>query len=249
MTTRTLLEPAFILHNRAFRDTSLILHCFTLNHGIVSVLARGVRKPRSKLAGILLPFTPLLISFAGKSELQNLSTAEPICCSYDFRRNLLPIGLYINELLDKLLHKHDPHPELFHIYQETLKKLQEPLNTSFEQQKILRSFEINLLRQIGYGLQLNTDVAGNPIMDEAFYDFAFGHGFSRIETSQADPQLPSGRVFAGGSLVALRDNRLILPQEFRDAKHLLRIALTHLLGNKTITARELLVNNQDILYK
>ncbi|MCB1827507.1 MAG: DNA repair protein RecO, partial [Coxiellaceae bacterium] len=116
MTQRVLCQHARVLHARSFRETSLLVDFFTQEHGRVCAVARGARTQRSKFRGLLQPFIPVTISWSGRSDLVTLSDAEPCGMPLSFSGTALLSGLYINELLVRLLARHDPHPELFMYY-------------------------------------------------------------------------------------------------------------------------------------
>src|SRR5207253_3115583 len=107
---RISLQPAFILHHRPFRETSVLLDVFSEEYGLVSLVAKGVRTHRSKLKALLQPFVPLLVSWQGKSELMNLVSAEARTTPFQLHGDCLLSGFYLNELLVRLLQKEDPHP-------------------------------------------------------------------------------------------------------------------------------------------
>lgn len=231
-----LLEPSYVLHARDFRNTSQILELFTPDHGRVSLVARGVKGPRSRHKGLLQPFVGLLVSWYGKSELMTLTDVEPNGVSLGLQKQALLCGFYINELLMRLLHRYDAHPKLFTIYQTTLKQLAE-IN---DLQPILRVFEKQLLLELGYALELDkeaeTGVAVNPEQNY-FFDPLVG-------LSICIHQLPDQQVinlFTGSSLLALQNEDFSQKEYLRDAKRLLRIALNRLLGDKPIKSRELFV--------
>jgi DNA repair protein RecO (recombination protein O) len=115
---RVNLQPAYILHSRPYRDSSVILEVFTPEHGRISALARGARrKSRGGSAAALLQlFTPLLLSFSGRGELKTLTAREAAGTAVSLRGDRLYSGLYVNELLVRLLHRYDPHPQLFVAY-------------------------------------------------------------------------------------------------------------------------------------
>lgn len=166
------LQPALILQHRPYRESSLLLEVFTRDFGIVSVLAKGVRKEKSKMAGLLLPFTLLNISYLDKSELKTLIQAEYLG-SYALQRLALYCGFYVNELVQKFLHKHDPHPELFDCYRRCLLDLS---RADFIEQT-LRYFELDLLTEAGYGGQLDVDGnTGDTVQDSRRYNFLPGFG-------------------------------------------------------------------------
>lgn len=147
MNQRVMLEPAFILHRRPYRNTSLILDLFTKYHGRLSVVARSARGLKSRYRGVLQLFTPLLVSFSGKTELKSLGQVELTDTTYALEGQALLCAFYLNELLQRLLLQEDPYPDLFEDYQLNLMILE-------KKQKIqanLRYFEKRLLDQLGYG--------------------------------------------------------------------------------------------------
>jgi DNA repair protein RecO (recombination protein O) len=151
--TAVFLQPAFILHQRNFRESSLIIEVLTRDFGRLSLLAKGVRKVKSKTAGLLQPFVPILISYIGNTELKTLTAVE-LASSFGKLTGLaLYCGFYVNELISCFLHKNDPHPEVFLQYQSCL--------TSLAQEAViepaLRMFELDLLDSIGYGLYPDVD--------------------------------------------------------------------------------------------
>lgn len=232
MNHRVNLQPAFVLHARPFRDTSLLVDLLTSAYGRFTLLARGIRARKSRLRGMLTPFNPLLVSWAGKTDLPTLTSAEPSGLAYNLLGNRLISGLYLNELLTHLLHRHDPHPGIYHCYQKTLIDLQNGVSEHL----ILRGFEKQLLADLGYGLLLDQTAAGEPILSEDSYYFEFGVGLKLSASSSNDTQR---NEFKGKSLLALHRNELLDADEIRDAKRLLRLAIGALLGPKSIKSREI----------
>ena len=197
--SRVILQPAFVLHTRAFRDTSLIVDLFALKYGRISCLARGAKSSKSKLRGLLLPFVPLLVSWSGKSDLVTLSKIETNNKPYNITGSNLLSGLYLNELLVKLLAQHDPHPNIYRAYQNTLNNLQNNNNI----QITLRLFEKQLLAEIGYGLQLTKDAEGQVIQPNNYYYYKYEHGFVRC--LEHDENAFSGGIF--GDVKHFSENR------------------------------------------
>jgi len=224
---RITLQPAYILHHRLYHETSLLLDVFTQDVGRVSLIARGVRSGRSKLRPILQPFQPLVVSFQGKTELQTLTVAEAVGPPLQFPGKLLLSGFYLNELLIRLLQKHDPHPGLYTIYQNTLLELQ----LAKMQQKALRLFEVKLLTELGYGLQLRYDcVTGKEISTQAFYAFFPEQGFKQTESAEG---------FSGRALLALANEQLDELEVLREAKRIMRVAMGSILGWQPLNSRKL----------
>ena len=145
------LTPGYLLHHRPWRDTSRILEVYTREHGRMTLFARGVRGPTAKLAAVLQPFQPLLLSFSGRGEAPALTGAERAHECAALPAPCLLAAFYLNELLLKLTTRHDPLPELFDHYHATLGQLRggAPLEPA------LRLFEKRLLEVLGYGLDLS----------------------------------------------------------------------------------------------
>ncbi len=137
---RILLEPAYVLHSRSFRETSLIVEAFTREHGRVAVVARGAKSARSRWRNILQPFRPLLISWNQKSDLGTLTAADQVASPPALQGQSLYCGLYLNELLMRLLHRGDPHAEVFERYRHVLSELA----SEAPPQPLLRVFEKHL---------------------------------------------------------------------------------------------------------
>lgn len=227
------LQPAFILQHRKYRETSLILDALTRDFGRVSLLAKGVRKNKSKTAGILQPFIPLAVSYFGKSELKTLTDVERRAGS-EPARDVFPsfaelkglalyCGFYVSELVNCFLHKDDPHPEVFADYEACLASLAEGSNL----EATLRLFELNLMENVGYGLQFDYDDDGNPIEPAKQYDYNVGQG----------PVEAANGLFSGKTLQALSARDLADPQVLHEAKLLMRTAIDVYLHGKPLKSR------------
>lgn len=237
MTTRITLQPAFILHTRPFQDTSLLIDLFTLDHGRITLIGKGARSPRSKIRGILQPFIPLLVSWSGKSELPILSKVETNGNNiFSLPGNILASGFYLNELLMRLLQKRDPHPEIFHAYSQAVGIL--PAAKPATIAPILRIFEKNLITHLGYGLQFNIDHLGINIESASKYMFKFGTGFVKL-SNKATIEATS---VSGATITALEQEKFLSSEQLHEAKTLLQLVLSQLLGNRPIKSRELWFN-------
>lgn len=230
---RISLQPAFVLHRRAYRETSLLLDVLTESYGRISLIARGVRSQRSQLRSLLQPFVPLLVSWQGSSDLMLLNSVEGNGAAYPLRGDCLFSGFYLNELLVRVLQKQDPHPQLYTIYRHTLLELQ---GAELVQQA-LRLFEKKLLEELGYGLQLSRDFfTGDAILPERVYRFFPEQGFKQV-----DPDVCDRMQFRGKSLLAFASEQLKDEESLRDAKRLMRIALTALLGVGDLQSRKFFI--------
>jgi DNA repair protein RecO (recombination protein O) len=225
------LQAAYILHTRPYRDSSLLIDAFTSSQGRIKLIAKGVRGKNSRFKGLLQAFVPLLITWRGKTELWNLSHAEPNAVVIpQLTGKRLICGLYLNELIMKLLYRHDPHPSLFHAYQIALTRLEQNPNLA------LRLFEKQLLAELGYALRLSQDSqTQQPILPEQNYQFIPSQGLVfclNNTTHQAS-------IFSGSSLLAIHHEQWASVNQLLDAKRLFRLALHYLLEGKSIRSREL----------
>lgn len=232
MSGRVCLEPGFVLHRRPYRETSLLVELLSRHHGRVGLVARGARRQRSVLRGLLEPFTPLLLDWDARGELGTLRSAERSEGGHaPLVAGVLPAGFYLNELLVRLLHRDDPHPVLFDDYAMTLAGLAAPGGV----EPLLRVFEKRLLDSLGYGLVLRYEARSQrPVTAYGCYDY-FAEEGPRPATG-GDPPPGAVRV-AGRTLLALADEALDEPQSLREAKRLMRRALAPHLGERPLHSR------------
>ena len=227
-------QVAYILHKRAFRDTSQIIDVFTRDYGRLSLMSRGSRGSKSKTGSLLQVFRPLLMSWQGRGEMPFLNNAEiaDIKAPSLSGKNLKS-AMYINELLVYLLHKNDVHADIFDQYHNCLYSLEE--NTNLE--VVLRLFEKNLLQQLGFGLNLANDAdTGKAISAEKSYAYIFEHGPVSCDENRHSPANP---VISGDSLIAFDQGVLSSGQQCAEIKALMRFVLKAHLGHKTLKSREL----------
>ncbi|HEY1724698.1 MAG TPA: DNA repair protein RecO [Steroidobacteraceae bacterium] len=225
---RVQLAKGYVLHQRPFRDSSLIVELFARDYGRLTTFARAARGPRPRF-GLLQPFAALLLSWSGRGEAAQLTGAEPADGEPPLPAARLMSGFYLNELLLKLLTPHDPYPELFDRYQDTLAQLR----SAAAPDPALRRFEARLLDLIGYGLNLAAEAdTGDPVRGDAFYQFQPGvHGFVIAAPDSAG-------AIGGGVLQRLaRDAGLEDDRELQQARVLMRAALDHCLDGRTLTTR------------
>ncbi len=245
MNTRVLLQPAFVIHRRPFRNTSLLVDFFCPEHGRIAAVARGARRGKSRMHGLLQPFQPLRISFSGRGEVKTLTNAESAGAAVPLTGERLFSGFYVNELLSRLLHDHVEHPRLYEVYRETLDAL---ANTA-PLERVLRRFELELLAELGYAVNLESDCRDHePIAEDKFYRYLPDLGFEIADDIPADGDTgqkiarnasDDKRIFVGAHLLALGRLDLEDPEIAASAKRLLRQALEVHLGGKPINSRTL----------
>ncbi|MDX2429112.1 MAG: DNA repair protein RecO [Xanthomonadales bacterium] len=225
---RIQLEPAYVLHSRSFRETSLIVEAFTREYGRVAVVARGVKSARSRRRNILQPFRPLLLSWYQKSDLGTLTAADQVASPPALQGQALYCGLYLNELLMRLLHRGDPHIEVFERYRQVLSELASDASP----QPILRLFEKHLLEAIGYAMLLDREHNGGAeIQSKSWYEYQ----------PQRGPELRSGpgksRV-SGAALLALHAENLH-ENDLPELRMLMRSVIGYHLGDKPLASLSL----------
>lgn len=212
------LQPAWLLHRRPFRNTSLIVELFVEDLGRVGAVVRGGRKDPS-----LAPFMPLWVELKSAGELYSLRHCEPRGSRLPLQGKALYCGFYLNELLTRLLHRDDAHPDLWSLYEQTLLVLQQAPQLDVT----LRQFELALLEDMGYGIALGYDVHGAPVRDQGRY--------------LLDPEqglLVAEQGYLGADLHAIINGHWH-DDARRTARHLCRALLAPHLGNKPLKSREL----------
>ena len=244
-------QPAFVLHNYPYRETSLLIEVFTQNHGRVALVARGARRPRSALRGVLLAFQPLLLSWAGKSELRTLHKAEWRGGLPQLKGGALLCGFYLNELMVKLLPRDDPHEILYQAYFDAL----HALSNGQDHAATLRRFEKNLLKELGYALTLDRDVVtGESIIADNNYHYWIERGPVLSKEGTHEGETPSDQVrgaenrleLSGSTLLDMLRNDYSNPVTLHQSKALMRMLINHYLGDQTLNTRQLLRDLQNL---
>ena len=224
-------EPAWLLHHRPFRDSSQILDILSLDQGRLAVVAKGSRGAKSKLRGILRPFLPLQLSWFIRSDLGTLTGAEMNGAPLSLSGDALLSGYYVNELILKLLHRHDPQPEIFAAYSRTIERLAGSQNVA----PYLRQFEIELLRILGYALNLDHDTeTTEPLRPQQQYEYRVEQGL--VPVSDRDGPM----VFRGAEIDAIRNQQFADPAVLKNAGSLLRNVIAYHLDGKELKSRKVL---------
>jgi DNA repair protein RecO (recombination protein O) len=234
MTTqrRVQQQPAYLLHHRPFRDSSQILDLVTRDHGKVALVARGSRGARSRLAGVLRPFLPLHVSWVARSDLGTLTGAEATGQPVRLLGDEMLAAYYTNELILNFLHRHDPQPEIFALYADTLRALA----ASRGMAACLRSFEIELLSLLGYALNCEYESGSQaPLRAAQFYEYRQEQGAVPVSRNTGP------MVFSGHTLTAIRSQRFDEPDVLAAAGRLLRAVINHHLGGRELKSRKVLL--------
>ncbi|WPC06286.1 DNA repair protein RecO [Pseudomonas benzenivorans] len=217
-------QPAYVLHSRAYRESSALVDLLTPQGRLRAVL-RGARGRAGTLAR---PFVPLEAELRGRGELKNVGRLEAAGIPNLLTGEALFSGLYLNELLIRLLPAEVPHPEIFEHYALTLQALAQ--GRALE--PLLRAFEWRLLDELGYGFALDRDRLGRPIVAERLYRLQPDAGLEPVA------QLQPG-VFQGAELLAMAGADWAVPGALAAAKRLMRQALAPHLGGRPLVSREL----------
>ncbi|MGI9203001.1 MAG: DNA repair protein RecO [Woeseiaceae bacterium] len=230
-TRRVQNQPAWLLHHRPFRDSSRILDVLSQDYGRLSVVARGSRSANSKLKGLLRPFLPLQLSWFIRTDLGTLTGAEMNGAPITLTGDALLSAYYINELLLNLLHRHDPQPEIFEAYRNTMEALQGQIEVASQ----LRRFELEMLRLLGYAVNLDHDTESDADLDVAqCYEYHVERGPVPV-TRKEGPM-----VFSGSELIAIRNQDFSDPRVLRNAGRLLRQVIAWHLNGKELKSRKVL---------
>ena len=230
---RVVGQPGFVLHSYPYKETSLIIDMFTRDHGRVGVVAKGAKRPFSKLRGVLQTFQPLSVSWSGKSELRTLIDAEWVGGMLPLERTALLCGFYLNELLVKLLARDDRHPALFDHYVSTLNQLAhgEPA------QIVLRKFERALLKETGVAADLSrSTVTRSSLTLEGLYVVDPERGAREAGAGEVWP------VVLGKTLLDMEREDYTDPATQAQSKQLMRFLLAHHLGGQPLNTRQILID-------
>lgn len=226
---------AYLLHAYPFSETSLIVEVFARDHGRLSLLARGARRPRAALRGTLLAFQPLELGWFGGGEVKTLAKAEWLGGTPLLHGNGLLLGYYLNELLLKLLPREDAHAALFDAYAAALQALAGGASDAAE----LRRFEKALLKELGYALSLERDAAGRELEPGRRYHY-------RVEQGAVPAEEGGEAAFAGKTLLDLARDDYADPRTAAESKLLMRHLLSHHLNGLPLQTRRVFIELQDV---
>jgi DNA repair protein RecO (recombination protein O) len=230
-------QPVYVLHTYPFKETSLVVELFSQQFGRVAAIAKGARRPRAAMRGMLQSFQPLLATWSGKSELRNLHGVEWRGGLHALHGQALICGFYLNELMLRLLPREDPHEALFEHYQEALLMLAQDQPQSL----VLRRFEKRLLQELGYALPLEHEADSTiPVEPDRLYCYVVERGPVRQVGAQTGVQLH------GKTLLDMVRDDYSDAQTLQQSKQLMRTLVSHYLGEQPLHTRQLLIDLQQL---
>ena len=247
MKRRAELEPGFVLHSYPYKETSLIVEVFSRRFGRVGLLARGARRPRSAMRGVLLAFHPLRLTWTATAELGTLMAVEWGGGQKMLSGIALMCGFYVNELLLRLLPRDDPHEALFDAYGSALSRLAEsaaaPARTTgtAAQATILRGFERRMLAELGYAPVLDRDAANGAAIEPAKH-YAYEPERGPVETRRSD----GDSVISGRTLLDMAADNYESTRTREQARRLMRTLIADRLGGQDLHTRAVLAELQDL---
>lgn len=231
MNAGTGAQPCYILHQRPYRETSLILEVFSREHGRLGLVARGARRAGNRQRPLCQPLRRVEATWFMRAELGTLTQIEAAGVSIPLTGESVIAAFYLNELLMRLLHRHEPHPRLFDAYEQAL----DGLHRKGTREAVLRVFEKRLLQALGYGLILDHEILNGEPLDEG------REYFYLAEQGPSSEPAPGGRSVrvSGATLNALQREDLADAAQLVEAKRLLRMILAGHLGQKPLASRDL----------
>ncbi|MCB5184793.1 DNA repair protein RecO [Methylobacillus gramineus] len=231
-------QPVYVLHTYPFKETSLVVELFSREFGRVAAVAKGARRPRSAMRGMLQAFQPLQATWSGKAELKNLHSMEWGSGLLLLQGEALMCGFYLNELLLRLLPREDAHDALFDYYHQTLRIL---ARNEVAAATTLRRFELKMLQEMGYAVPLMMDEHGQPTLHDQLYHYIAEHG---AVAADAYTGAANGVQLSGKTLLDMAQDDYTDAQTQQQSKQLMRLLLAHYLGDKPLHTRQLLMDLQ-----
>jgi DNA repair protein RecO (recombination protein O) len=229
-------QAVYVLHTYPFKETSLVVELFSQQFGRIAAVAKGARRPRSAMRGMLQSFQMLAGAWSGKNELKTLHSLDWNAGLTLLNGEALMCGFYMNELLLRLLPREDAHENLFQHYEIALQTLANEADLA----TTLRRFELKLLQELGYAVPLLTDENGLEIVADSNYRYEAEYGACALKATKIGVQL-SGKTLLDMASDDYRDVQTQL-----QSKQLMRYLLAHYLGDKPLHTRQLLIDLQGL---
>lgn len=233
-------ERAFVLHAYPYSETSLLVEVLSRSHGRLPLLAKGARRARSTVRGLLMAFQPLLVGWSGRGEVRTLNRCEWVGGQPLLSGRALLCGFYLNELLVRLLPREDAHEALFDRYAEALAAM----TTSADLALVLRTFERHLLKELGYAMTLDRDAQSGAQLDaEALYRYEPERGPVRASASNGVNGIPT---FSGRVLLAIAREDYSESNTLQQCKQLMRLLINHRLDRQPLFSRNVFKELQQL---
>ena len=227
-------EPAFVLHARPWRETSLLVEVLSAEHGRVGLVARGVQGPkRHLLRAALQPLQSIRFDGVQKGELAQLAAAEAVDAAPLLQGDAALAAFYVNELCLRLAPRHVPQPELHAAYAQVRERLRACELLAWT----LRRFERDLLEALGVGLAFGLEAGGADIDPAARYRLDPEQGPRRLRSERAGERRETA---TGQALLALGADILPAPDDLASLRLPLRTVLLHHLGGRGLKSWEML---------
>lgn len=231
-------DQAYVLHSYPYSESSLLLEVYSRAHGRLPLLAKGARRPRSNLRGMLMAFQPLLVGWSGRGEVRTLNGCEWVGGQPLLSGDALLCGFYLNELLLRLMAREDPHETLYDRYAEALAGLAD----GAQRTQVLRKFEKALLKELGYAMTLDREAGSGSRLDpQGEYIYEPERGPVR-----AAPQNMNAPVFSGSTLLAIAEENYGDPTVLPQYKQLMRLLINHRLDRQPLHSRNVFKELQQL---
>ena len=231
-------QPVYVLHTYPFKETSLVVELFSQDFGRIAAVAKGARRPRSAMRGMLQSFQTLSGAWSGKNELRTLHSLDWSAGLLLLQGEALMCGFYLNELLLRLLPREDAHENLFNYYTQTLQTLM----TTKDLANTLRKFELTMLQEMGYAVPLTHDENEVAIDPERTYRYEADYGANLTNTTASSNQ--NGIQLSGKTMLDMAEGDYTNAQTKLQSKQLMRYLLAHYLGDQPLHTRQLLIDLQ-----
>ena len=227
-------QRAIVLHLVPYRESSIIVRLLTEGAGKISGIYRGGRGNKRKSKAVMQPLYSGVVEYLGKPDLFTIS---------NFEANRYPAltgqglysGLYVAELLVKLLGEGQGEEQLL---EETVRVIKD-LETNIGLASKLRRFEFRLMEILGYGVDFTCEAVVHEAIDpKGTYVYKDQVGFVRKRT---DGPLHGAEIGAIPGVILQRFARGDFSGEAGGviAKRISTIALSSLMGNKTLSSRKI----------
>ena len=225
---KNILVNSFIIHSRHFSETSMIYDVLTDSNGLISIIAKGIKRKKDGLS--MQPFKEIQLSFS-KAKLPLLTKHEVLYSYTHVSKKYMLLGLYFNELIYKLIPKNEPLPSLYNLYKDQLFYMG---NEKTSSENILLRFEYLFLKEIGYEISLIYE--DSYLIDKSKqYYYKFGQGFKELD-NRADKKT----VVSGESIYNLFNNKFELINDIQNFRYIAKSIINENLGHKSIKSYDML---------